>query len=248
MYPASFKRGSPARSVRVIFASSSSAVTSRTTSDFKANLTRQSRPALRDQQCAHRGYQTSSLRCAQFRIQHPIWAIRTSTTQPTKNFEPRAGFAYDPFKDHRTSIRALVTAFTMFCPCFISLRFCPSSALPTSRSELPAILQVKLGAKSCLRNQRALTAKASTLGQAYIDPNPKRNYVMQWNLSVQHELARDVTVSAGYAGSRGLHLPLQSRGRQPRSSDQDRRRVISGPTPRALRSTPTQEPSALSGG
>jgi hypothetical protein len=32
---------------------------------------------------------------------------------------------------------------------------------------------------------------------------------MQWNLNMQHELFKDVTVSAGYVGSRGLHQPFR---------------------------------------
>jgi hypothetical protein len=39
----------------------------------------------------------------------------------------------------------------------------------------------------------------------YIDPNPKRNYIMQWNLNVQRALTRDLTATLGYVGSRGVH-------------------------------------------
>jgi hypothetical protein len=34
--------------------------------------------------------------------------------------------------------------------------------------------------------------------------DPPRNYVMQWNASIQRELARDMTVFLGYVGSRGI--------------------------------------------
>ena len=46
---------------------------------------------------------------------------------------------------------------------------------------------------------------ATSLRSAYVQPDPPRNYVMQWNLSVQRELARDLTFTIGYVGSRGVH-------------------------------------------
>lgn len=124
-----------------------------------------------------------------------------------RNFEPRAGFAYDPFKDHRTSIRAGYGVYDVL-PLLYQFEILSVLSAPYFEIGATSDPNVKLGADPAYVNQ-ALTAKASTLGQAYIDPNPKRNYVMQWNLSVQHELAKDVTVSAGYAGSRGLHLPYR---------------------------------------
>jgi hypothetical protein len=42
----------------------------------------------------------------------------------------------------------------------------------------------------------------------FIQQNPKRSYVLQWNFAVQRELTRSVTVEAGYTGSHGVHLPL----------------------------------------
>src|SRR5262249_3643603 len=44
----------------------------------------------------------------------------------------------------------------------------------------------------------------------YIDPNPHRNYVLQWSLSVQRSLAKDLILDIGYAGSRGVHQPFRT--------------------------------------
>jgi hypothetical protein len=41
--------------------------------------------------------------------------------------------------------------------------------------------------------------------QAYFDPNPRRNYLMQWNLTVARDLTRNVSLRVGYVGSRGVH-------------------------------------------
>jgi hypothetical protein len=42
---------------------------------------------------------------------------------------------------------------------------------------------------------------------AYVDPRPPRNYVLQWNLSMQQQLAPHLALFIGYIGSRGEHLP-----------------------------------------
>ncbi len=43
----------------------------------------------------------------------------------------------------------------------------------------------------------------------FIEYDPKRNYVMQWNLSVARELTSTMSVTVGYVGSRGVHQPYR---------------------------------------
>ena len=43
----------------------------------------------------------------------------------------------------------------------------------------------------------------------YPDPHPKRDYVMQWNLSVARELTSTLALTVGYVGSRGVHQPYR---------------------------------------
>src|SRR5882762_5792243 len=50
---------------------------------------------------------------------------------------------------------------------------------------------------------------ANKLRATYIEPNPKRNYVIQWNLSVQQELSPNLTGMVAYVGSRGIHQPFR---------------------------------------
>jgi hypothetical protein len=42
-----------------------------------------------------------------------------------------------------------------------------------------------------------------------IEQYPHRSYDMQWNLNVQRELLKNLTVMAGYVGSRGVHEPFK---------------------------------------
>jgi len=43
----------------------------------------------------------------------------------------------------------------------------------------------------------------------YTEHSPKRNYVMQWNINLERELARGLTATLGYVGSRGVHQPYR---------------------------------------
>src|SRR5207253_8050622 len=55
----------------------------------------------------------------------------------------------------------------------------------------------------------ASVAGSSNSRQAYFDPKPRRNYVMQWNLTIQRELAKNFSAMVGYVGSRGVHQPFR---------------------------------------
>src|SRR5205807_4891909 len=40
-------------------------------------------------------------------------------------------------------------------------------------------------------------------------PDPKRSYVMQWDLNVQRQLDPALTLTLGYVGSHGVHLLMR---------------------------------------
>jgi len=123
----------------------------------------------------------------------------------TKNFEPRVGVAWDPFGTGRTSVRA---GFGMFdvLPLTYQFNLAEVSAAPfqsvASSSSLPA--------GSFPGGAVPLVQQASALRTTYIQFNPARNYVMQWNVSVQREIIRNLTLMAGYVGSRGIHNAMRS--------------------------------------
>ena len=51
---------------------------------------------------------------------------------------------------------------------------------------------------------------SSTVSRAsYTEHAPKRNYVMQWNINLERELARGLTATLGYVGSHGVHQPYR---------------------------------------
>jgi hypothetical protein len=122
---------------------------------------------------------------------------------PTRlNFEPRVGFSWDPFHTGRTSVRG---AFGMFdvlpLPYLFELNTLQSAPFYAqgSASKLPAG-SFPTGAVSLL--------SSNNLRYGYVEHNPRRDYVMQWNFNIQRELAKDLTVLVGYVGSRGVHQPF----------------------------------------
>src|SRR5437867_2238558 len=113
-----------------------------------------------------------------------------------RNFDPRIGFAYDPFSDHKTAIRAGFGVFYnpirartyasgyYFNPPY-ALAFVP---LPQFPNPFPG----------------ALPPPAQLVG---VDYHPNHTpHIYQWNLNIQRQLFESTTLTVGYVGSRGLHL------------------------------------------
>jgi hypothetical protein len=131
---------------------------------------------------------------------------KTVFQNPTyKNFEPRVGFAWDPFGNGKTSVRGGFAMFDVLPLPYLLGQFATNTAPFTENgtaSSLPAG-SFPTGAFNILA-----TNAASNLGLRipYIQPNPKRNYVMQWNLNIQRELAPNLTAMIAYVGSRGVHM------------------------------------------
>ncbi|MBZ5697662.1 MAG: carboxypeptidase regulatory-like domain-containing protein [Acidobacteriia bacterium] len=119
------------------------------------------------------------------------------------NFEPRLGFAWDPFSNGKTAVRG---SFGMYDVLPLPYQF----TLLTTRSA-PFYIG---GATSSLPQGSFYTGAISDLqtsshAATYIEQNPKRNYVMQWNLNIQREIAPRLTATLGYVGSHGVHNPFR---------------------------------------
>lgn len=128
-----------------------------------------------------------------------------------RNFEPRVGFAWDPFKTGKTSVRGGFGMFDVLPLPYLYELLVPLSApfyqLGTS-SSLPQGSFPNCnypGAPSGCQSMFDVISLPSNLRQAYVQHNPKRNYNMQWNLNVQRELFKNVTGMVAYVGSRTVH-------------------------------------------
>jgi|SRR5579859_509177 len=123
-----------------------------------------------------------------------------------RNFEPRLGFSWDPFKTGKTTVSGGFGVFDVLALPYLfqmnELFSAPFFASASSRDLAPGTFPG--GAFS------ALTASSKTLRQAYFDPVPRRNYVLQWNLTVQHEFPGNLSLRTGYVGSRAIHQPFRT--------------------------------------
>jgi hypothetical protein len=126
----------------------------------------------------------------------PYWHNST-----LKNFEPRIGFAWDPFKNGKTSIRG---GFGMFD--ILPLPYLLGGRIVRSP---PFFLQGNLQnpPPSSFPNQIAPLLNLSTVGATLMEfDHPARSYRMQWNLNIQRQLTRSLALTLGYVGTAGVHL------------------------------------------
>jgi hypothetical protein len=140
------------------------------------------------------------------------------------NWAPRIGFAWDPKGDSKTSIRGgfgifydILKAEDNFQdngqPPFFAAGFSGFSALATNpTADVPFLAQpyTSTGAvnpfpsKPPDHNVDFFAAGLTPFGSTSIfldDPHLKTPYIYQYNLSIQHQIARDMAVQIGYVGS-----------------------------------------------
>ncbi len=131
------------------------------------------------------------------------------------NFAPRVGFAYSPGSSGDTSIRGgFSMAYDVLYDnlgilslppqlqqtCDIGNPACPYSQNAfLANGGMPAIL---------LPITDPASARAQT--SAFV-PNQKLPYTETWSLGIQHTFAKKYVAEVRYVGTRGIHLPVQSR-------------------------------------
>ncbi len=121
------------------------------------------------------------------------------TNPHKKNFAPRAGIAWDPFRTGKTSVRAGFGIFDDLI--FPRYYFFSGSLNPpfTTRTSLanPPFPNVVAN----FDPNATIRAQLQT-----VEFRLARPYVMQFNTSVQRSFPGNLDLTVGYAGSRGIHL------------------------------------------
>jgi len=149
---------------------------------------------------------------------------------PDKNdWSPRFGFAWDPKSDGKMSIRGGVGMFYDILKAednlqfngqapffgFADLFFDPLSANPTRESNYMSAPFVATGQPNPFPSQKP--PKNLNFGDAgflpvggggvyFVDPHLRTPYIFQYNLSIQRELARNLTAEVSYIGSNSHKL------------------------------------------
>lgn len=119
-----------------------------------------------------------------------------------RNFSPRVGAAWDPFGDGKASVRAAIGQYDNLP---LTSQFSLLSVISAPFNLQGSSTSVPVGSfpDGLYQSLAAGGPRAD-----FIQQNPKRSYVLQWNFSIQRQLTPSLLFEAGYAGSHGVHLPL----------------------------------------
>lgn len=156
---------------------------------------------------------TPSERYDRFIVFDPVTAslIRVGTDldevyqQNNKNVQPRVGFAWDPFGDGKTSVRAAYALQTDQ----------PMTSIVIGTTTNPP-LAIPLTFSGAIRLDNALQlAGPAGLAPQSIAQDFDNAYLQSWNVNVQRELFRNLALAVGYIGSKGTHLISRRNLNQP---------------------------------
>lgn len=131
----------------------------------------------------------------------PVGTSSPIATNPTTwDFEPRLGVAWDLFGNGKTALRASAGMFDVLP---LPYEFGLNTAATAPFQIIGADANATLGTGTTDPN---VSFNRQKIRNRYIQQNPQRAAVYNWNASVEQDLGKGFTLMLAYVGSRSLHL------------------------------------------